>query len=237
MNEVNPASKAVAAEDLSAMYEQETTEKDLPVGGEELQKSTTVFPSQPCDMPALYTEVAEKAEHLPAGKAVRVWGDDTLAAPSSLVTDFGIELKKVISNLAETFYSLKGFGLAAPQIGVSQRIIMVDMVAPLNKTARRPYILINPTITKKSKETVGSKEFCFSVPGYGAYVKRADKIDLTYQNEKGETFTMENVEGFLARVLQHEIDHLDGKLFVDYLPQFKQSEARRKMRLMIRREA
>lgn len=104
-------------------------------------------------------------------------------------------------------YHANGIGLAAPQIGIKRRMVVIDVGEGLIE-------LINPEITHFSEEKAGMDEGCLSVPGMRGYVMRPEKVTVKAQNRKGEWFTIE-ADGLLARCLQHEIDHLDGVLYVD----------------------
>jgi peptide deformylase len=116
------------------------------------------------------------------------------------------EIRDLISNMEETMKVAPGIGLAAPQVGVLQRIIIADIGDGL-------HVLINPKVAKKSgKQTI--VEGCLSVPGAEGPVERALKVTIKAKSIKGENITVE-AEGLLATVFQHEIDHLDGKLFID----------------------
>ncbi|MFN7098175.1 MAG: peptide deformylase, partial [Gammaproteobacteria bacterium] len=127
--------------------------------------------------------------------------------------------------MLETMYDDEAVGLAANQIGVTQRILVVDA----SDDATRPYILINPEITEqKGKEK--SKEGCMSVPDIYVEVDRAAEISVRAQDIKGNVFTIENATGLLAHCIQHEIDHLNGKLFFDYLSPLKRQLIEKKLK-------
>jgi peptide deformylase len=126
--------------------------------------------------------------------------------------------------MTETMYAAPGVGLAATQVDVHQQIIVADV----SESHDQLHVLINPEILEKSGEEEG-EEGCLSVPGIYETVRRADKITVRAMNEKGETSTME-VEGFLAVCIQHEVDHLHGKVFVEYLSHFKQTRIRNKLK-------
>lgn len=122
------------------------------------------------------------------------------------------EEKRMLDEMAETMYIKGGVGLAACQVGIDKQLVVIDIGDGLIK-------LINPVIIKK-ESSEALEEGCLSVPEAVIKVKRAKKITVEYLNEKGETLTM-TAEGLLARVIQHEIDHLLGKLIVDYLSPIK----------------
>jgi peptide deformylase len=140
-------------------------------------------------------------------KAILPFGDPILrkkAKPADAVNDRVI---KILEDMAETLYASEGrAGLAAPQIGILRRLIVMDCGDGLIE-------LINPEIIESSGEQTGT-EACLSYPGYYGFVTRADKVKVRTLNRRGEEIILEG-EGFLARCMQHEIDHLNGVLFVD----------------------
>ncbi|MCH9694961.1 MAG: peptide deformylase [Gammaproteobacteria bacterium] len=144
----------------------------------------------------------------------------TKAAPVEQVDD---ALRTLIDDLFETMYDAPGIGLAATQVDVHKRLLVADV--SIDKT--EPLALINPQILTKDGVTV-SDEGCLSVPGYYEEVERANHIVVRYLDRDGETVEME-AEGLLAICIQHEIDHLDGKLFVDYLSEAKRQRIRKKL--------
>lgn len=131
---------------------------------------------------------------------------DVLRARAKEVKKFNEGLARLLDNMKDTLYAENGVGLAAPQIGVSKRVIVVD-------AADNYMELINPMILEMSGEQTGS-EGCLSVPGIVGIVKRAEDIIVKAYNRQGKEITVEG-SGLLARALQHEIDHLDGILFID----------------------
>ena len=144
----------------------------------------------------------------------------TVAKPVEKVTD---KHRTLVSNMLETMYDAPGIGLAATQVNVHERILVVDISEEKND----PIVLINPEILEKD----GDQEFdegCLSVPGIYETVHRAEKVRVKALNEQGESFEME-AHGLLAVCIQHEMDHLLGKLFVDYLSQLKKQRIRKKL--------
>ncbi len=135
-------------------------------------------------------------------------GDDVLRQISNPVEKIDRDTKELIKNMDQTMIANDGIGIAAPQVNVLKRIILVR---PNNKT----YILINPDIKFKSKETAIEYEGCLSVPGKDIKVKRSKNIIVEFTDLDGERYNME-AKNLLARIIQHEIDHLDGKLIIDY---------------------
>lgn len=148
-----------------------------------------------------------------------------IAAP---VTEFNEKLHSIIADLEETMRAGPGsVGIAAPQVGIFERIIIIDVSSKPKVKQHGRLVLINPEITKWEGFKVG-REGCMSVPDYTGNVIRAQYIELTAQNEQGEQqqYTMEDYE---ARVVQHEIDHLDGMLFIDRLVSRRHDLFRRKV--------
>lgn len=132
--------------------------------------------------------------------------------------------RKLVRNMAETMYAAPGVGLAATQVDVHEQIIVADV----SETRHQLIVFINPEIIASSGEEE-CEEGCLSVPGIYEMVRRAEKVTVRALNEKGESFTLE-AEGFLAVCVQHEIDHLRGKVFVEYLSQLKQTRIRAKLK-------
>ncbi|MFY9259658.1 MAG: peptide deformylase [Gallionella sp.] len=143
-----------------------------------------------------------------------------IAQPVKQVTD---STRKLIRDMAETMYAAPGVGLAATQVDVHQQIIIAD----ISETHDQLLVLINPKLLAQSGDEE-SEEGCLSVPGIYEKVQRAEKITVSAQNEQGEAFTLK-ADGFLAVCIQHEIDHLHGKVFVEHLSQLKQGRIRAKL--------
>ena len=144
----------------------------------------------------------------------------TRAAPVDTVDD---GLRKLIDDLFETMYGAIGIGLAATQVDVHKRLLVTDVSA--EKT--EPHVLINPVILEKDGVTV-TEEGCLSVPGYYEDVERAEHIRVRFLDRDGVETEME-AEGLFAVCIQHEIDHLDGKLFVDYISEAKRQRIRKRL--------
>jgi peptide deformylase len=141
-------------------------------------------------------------------------------------------IRRLLENMAETMYAAPGVGLAAPQVGVSQRIIVAD--ASPRVEGEHLVKLVNPVITFAEGSTV-CEEGCLSVPGFSEDVTRAEKIVVEGYNEDGKPVKIET-DTFLATVLQHEIDHLDGILFIDHIGRLKRDIIRRKLRKEAKRQ-
>ena len=155
------------------------------------------------------------------------YGDPVLETPAQPVTEFGTsELRDLIDSMFETMYAAKGLGLAAPQIGISRRLAVIDTSAGQDPAAR--VVLINPEIVEQNGRQVG-EEGCLSIPGFREDVKRAMKIRLRAQNVEGEWFETGGEE-LLARAMQHELDHLNGILFINHVSPLKRDLIKRKIR-------
>jgi peptide deformylase len=144
----------------------------------------------------------------------------TRAVPVETVDE---QLLELIDDMFETMYDAPGIGLAATQVDAHIRVLVADVSA--DKTA--PQVLINPEILEKDGVVV-SEEGCLSVPGYYEEVERAEHIRVRFLDRKGNAVEME-AEGLLAVCIQHEIDHLDGRLFVDYLSEAKRQRIRKRL--------
>jgi peptide deformylase len=144
----------------------------------------------------------------------------TVAKPVSVFDD---ELRKLVEDMTQTMYQAKGIGLAATQVDVHRRLLVLDV----SEAQDQPRVYINPEILE-SEGSETCEEGCLSVPGVYAEVSRAEKIRITAQNTDGSFFE-ENLDGMHAVCLQHEIDHLDGKLFVDYLSPLKRRMVTKKL--------
>ena len=150
---------------------------------------------------------------------IKKYPDPVLRKKCQEVKELTEEIKKLGLDMLETMIVNQGVGLAAPQIGELKRIIVVHPIlkrTPEEIAARTPQVFINPKIIKKSRETIIEEEGCLSFPGLFLKVKRAKEVEIEALNENGEKIHFK-VEGLAARVFQHEIDHLDGILFIDRL--------------------
>jgi peptide deformylase len=145
-----------------------------------------------------------------------------VAKPVAAVDD---RIRKLVANMAETMYAAPGVGLAATQVDVHERVIVID-VSEAHDELR---VFINPEIVWSSDERKLSEEGCLSVPGIYDNVERAEKVRVRALNEKGETYEID-CEGLLAVCIQHEMDHLMGRVFVEYLSPLKQTRIKSKMK-------
>jgi peptide deformylase len=124
------------------------------------------------------------------------------------------EIKKLISSMIDTMYAADGIGLAAPQVGISKRIIVVETSQSPRENKGKPLAFLNPIIQSLSRETSVEEEGCLSLPGIFVPVKRAENIVVRCETPEGKQVTVE-AAGLTARIFQHEIDHLQGKLIID----------------------
>lgn len=154
--------------------------------------------------------------------------DERLHKVAAKVGPIDAAIHKLVQDMAETMYAAPGVGLAATQVNVHQQIIVVD----ISDTHDNLMIFINPELVDSSGEEE-CEEGCLSVPGIYEKVRRAEKITVRALNEKGEAFTLE-ADGFLAVCIQHEMDHLRGKVFVEYLSSLKQVRIRAKLKKRLR---
>ena len=146
------------------------------------------------------------------------------AAPVDTVTD---ELRRLIQDMFDTMYNAEGIGLAGPQVGVSRRVLVVDVTN--DDESRHVHALINPVIVESSKATDKAVEGCLSIPGIEEKVSRPVRVTIEAMSPDGDPVRIE-ADDLLARALQHEVDHLDGVLFLDRLSPLKRSIVLKKWR-------
>jgi peptide deformylase len=153
----------------------------------------------------------------------------TVAKPVAVVDD---RIRRLVADMAETMYAAPGIGLAATQVDVHERVIVIDT----SETKDRLMVFINPEIVSSSAERKAWEEGCLSVPGIYDEVERPERIRVRALDERGERFELD-ADGLLAVCLQHEMDHLAGKVFVQYLSRLKQSRIKGKMAKLDRQAA
>ena len=161
---------------------------------------------------------------------ITAYGHPVLKKVGSEITPDYPELNTLISNMWETMYYAKGVGLAAPQIGLSIRLFVVDTVQ-LEKEDKVPGIkkvFINPIITAENGKAVSYEEGCLSIPNIRGDVERLESVTIQYMDENFQSHT-ETYDGFNARVIQHEYDHIEGKLFVEKLNPLKKKLIAKKL--------
>jgi peptide deformylase len=140
------------------------------------------------------------------------------------VEDVDDDIRQTLDDMIETMYHAEGIGLAATQVNVHKRMLVID----ISEDRANPQIFINPEITVIDPEPLGHEEGCLSVPGYYELVTRPRKVSVKALDRNGEPFEME-ADGILAVCIQHEVDHLNGKLFVDYLSSLKRQRIKSKL--------
>jgi peptide deformylase len=161
-----------------------------------------------------------------AVRRIHTWPDDVLRRKAAPVEDFGDDLQRLIDDMLETMYAAPGIGLAAPQVGVSRRLLVIDTSS--DTEPGQVIVLANPELVESEDET-DHEEGCLSVPDYSAKVKRARRVAVRGHNRHGQPVEVRGEE-LLARALQHEIDHLDGVLFIDRLSPFRREVAKKKLK-------
>jgi peptide deformylase len=159
------------------------------------------------------------------------YGDPVLETKAQTVTDFDTpELHKLVCDMFESMYAAKGVGLAAPQVGISKRITVIDTSNGENPEEK--LVLINPEIIKREGTQTG-EEGCLSLPGFREQVTRAKKATVRAQNAKGEFFELTG-EDLLARAFQHETDHLNGILYISHVSVLKRDLIKRKIKKLVK---
>ena len=149
-------------------------------------------------------------------------GDDRLRQRAKTVKQFGPGLKQLVQNMLETMDHYDGVGLSAPQIGIMQRIFVAEIPATSDQDAEphpqggQTYVLINPSLVKASDSIVEGEEGCLSIPNWRGLVGRPEWVEVKAQDVSGKRFKVK-VDDLLARIFMHEMDHLDGTLFVDHI--------------------
>lgn len=140
------------------------------------------------------------------------------------VDDINDELQTLIDDMFETMYAAPGIGLAATQVNVQKRLLVMD----ISEASNEPLVFINPEITPLTDDTQPYEEGCLSVPGFSETVERTARIRVKAYDRDGNFFERD-IDGLLAVCLQHEIDHLDGKLFIDYVSRLKRNRIQKKL--------
>ena len=158
------------------------------------------------------------------------YGNAVLEKPAEPVTNFDEDLAKLVEDMFESMYAAHGVGLAAPQIGISRRLAVIDI--SFKKDAKAKLVLANPEIVKVEGKQRGD-EGCLSIPEFREPVTRGQKVTVRAQNLKGEWYE-ETGEELLARAFQHETDHLNGKLYISHLSALKRDLIKRKIRKLMK---
>ena len=163
---------------------------------------------------------------------ILLYPDPRLGKIAKPVTAFDDRLRTFVANLADTMYDANGVGLAATQVDRHERVIVID----ISDTRDRLQVFVNPRIVTASAARRVAEEGCLSVPGIYDDVERPEAVTVEAEDERGRTFRVD-AEGLLAVCIQHEMDHLSGRVFVDYLSQLKQTRIRSRMRKLDRASA
>jgi peptide deformylase len=158
------------------------------------------------------------------------FGDPVLEKPSAPITEFDDDLRKLVDDMFESMYAAHGVGLAAPQIGISKRIAVIDVTFKEDPEAK--IVLVNPEIIH-TEGRLTSNEGCLSLPEFREKVTRPRKVTARAQNLKGEFFEVTG-EDLLGRALLHETDHLNGKLYISHLSGLKRDLMKRKIRKLVK---
>ena len=153
------------------------------------------------------------------------YGDDALRRPTAPITDIDESLQKLIDDMIETMYAAPGVGLAANQVGIAKRLMMIDL--SVGKRTGELHICINPQIVEAEGEQTND-EGCLSIPDFTEGVTRPERVKLRYLDRNGKEREMWG-EGFMARAMCHETDHLNGMLYVDHLRGFKRDRILKKI--------
>jgi peptide deformylase len=169
-----------------------------------------------------------------AVRPVRIYGDPALRQRAIEVKSFDDSLRRLAADLRETMHAYNGVGLASNQVGVLERVVVVDVPLDDEGKERAAHTLVNPVILSRTSSQ-RSDEGCLSIPGIFEDVTRALRVRVRYQDESGRENTLD-AEGYLARAIQHEVDHLDGVLFVDRLSMLKRQFLRRALDALSRGE-
>lgn len=158
--------------------------------------------------------------------------DPRLRTKAKPVTTFDTDLAQLADDMLETMYAAPGIGLAATQVNVHQRLLVIDVSEDKNQ----PLVFVNPVISPLTSDAISHQEGCLSVPDFFEDVIRPEKVLVKAQDVSGKPFERE-CEDLLAVCIQHEVDHLNGKLFVDYLSPLKRQRIRKKLEKLHRQRA
>jgi peptide deformylase len=167
-----------------------------------------------------------------AVRPVRIYGDPVLRQRAREVTEFDDSLRQLVADMEQTMHAYNGVGLAANQVGVAQRVLVVDV--PIDDETHARYVLVNPQLSDRTG-TVDGEEGCLSIPGIYEDVKRARSVHIEGFDADGARVAFD-ADGYLARAVQHEVDHLDGVLFVDRVSPLKRALLKRRLEDLARGE-
>ena len=168
--------------------------------------------------------------------SIRLFGDPVLRQPTQRIESMSPEISKLVADMIETMRNAQGIGLAAPQIGRPERLFVVDLSPLLNDLSpedrdaipSQPMVFINPQVTLASEEVKEFEEGCLSIPNIREIVVRPESIRMTFHDHDMQEHSSD-FHGILARVIQHEYDHLDGVLFTDHISSFRRQFLKRKL--------
>jgi peptide deformylase len=158
---------------------------------------------------------------------IELLGSEVLRRRAEEIVEVDDDLRRLIRDMFETMYHAEGVGLAGPQIGIERRVIVVDV----REEGSNPFALINPRIVESTREMDKAEEGCLSIPGVAGVVERSARVVVEALSEMGEPVRIE-AEGMLSRCLQHEVDHLDGVLFIDRLSPLKRNMVLKRYRTL-----
>jgi peptide deformylase len=161
---------------------------------------------------------------------IRKFGDEVLRVPTALVTEFDGHLQKFVDDMVDTMYAAPGIGLAANQVGVSKRMMVIDL--SVGKRPNELYVCINPEIIEAEGQQAES-EGCLSIPDFTEYVARPLRVKIKYLDRAGQPRQMWGEE-LMARAMCHEIDHLNGGLFIDHLRGLKKDRILKKIQKLVK---
>jgi peptide deformylase len=168
-----------------------------------------------------------------AKRPIIILPDPVLRQPSKPVERVDAGVRALIADMFETMYDAPGVGLAAVQVGVLQRVLVIDVADPEEKQVRKPLAMINPQIIKLGDIKKSFEEGCLSIPDVLVEIERPTSLTIRYLDRDGGQQTL-NADGLLATAIQHELDHLDGKLIIDFLSRLKRDMVVRKFKKMAR---
>jgi len=162
-------------------------------------------------------------------REIRIYGDPVLREKAAPIADVDDEVREIAGDMLDTLADAEGVGLAGPQVGVSRRIIVVHPPPPVPDEVREePRVLLNPEIVEKGGPVVAAEEGCLSIPEVYETVRRPDRVRVRAKDLEGREIEI-SVEGMASRILQHEIDHLDGVLFVDRIGPMRRALLKKKL--------
>ncbi|HEY5610939.1 MAG TPA: peptide deformylase [Thermoanaerobaculia bacterium] len=161
---------------------------------------------------------------------IRKYGDPVLRNPTERVTEINDELQKLIDDMVDTMYAAPGVGLAANQVGVSKRLMVIDL--SVGEEKGQLHVFLNPEIVATQGE-ITDEEGCLSIPDFVEIVTRPERLEVKFLDRHGESRQM-GAEGLMARAVCHEVDHLNGTLFIDYLRGLKKERILKRIQKLIK---